>query len=148
MFRFIILVPLAAAAPAWAADGPPVQEAVVERVAPHGNRPLGTAEAQAMIGLAARTTDGKPAGTIRDFVLATPNGPVERVVLSSGGLFGLGASMVSVPVDRLTVDAPSQFRSPNTAPPTAVTLQLSADDLARAPAFSYGTEEATLTSRK
>lgn len=147
MFRFVVLLPLALATPAFA-DGPIVQEAVVERVAPHENRPLGTSEAQALIGLAARTRDGKPAGTIRDFVLAAPNGPVERVVLSSGGLFGIGSTMVSVPVDRLTVDAPSQFRNPSTAPPTAVTLELSADDLANAPAFAYGRQEPTLSSRK
>lgn len=148
MARIVVLLSLAIATPAYAADPPPAQEAVVERVAPHELRPLGTAEAQAMIGLAARTTDGKPAGTIRDFVLATPNGPVERVVLSSGGLFGIGSTMVSVPVDRLTVDAASQFRSPSTAPPTAVTLQLSADDLAQAPSFSYTPDGATLSTRK
>lgn len=148
MVRFVILLPLAVAVPAHAADPPPVQEAVVERVAPHELRPLGRAEAQAMIGLSARTTDGKSAGTIHDFVLATPNGPVERVVLSSGGLFGIGSTMVSVPVDRLTVDAASQFRSPSTAPPTAVTLQLSAEELAGAPGFAYTAHEATLSSRK
>lgn len=148
MMRFVFLLPLVVAVPAHAADGPIVQEAVVGRVAPHELRPLGRAEAQAMVGLSARTTDGKPAGTIHDFVLATPNGPVERVVLSSGGLFGIGSTLVTVPVERLTVDAVSQFRSPTTAPPTAVTLQLSADELAQAPGFAYTANEATLSSRK
>jgi len=150
MFRLVMLLPLAAAVavPAHAQGGPGIQEAVVERVAPHQKRPLGTAEAQALIGLSARTADGRPAGTIRDFVLAGPNGPVDRVVLSSGGLFGLGSTLVSVPVGTLTVDAASQFRSPSTAPPTAVTLELDADDLAAAPAFAYDEQATTLSGRR
>ncbi|HYH17001.1 MAG TPA: PRC-barrel domain-containing protein [Azospirillum sp.] len=117
-------------------------------VAPPANRPLTTAEAQALIGKSARTKDGQTAGEIRDFVLAGPDGSIDRIVIASGGFLGIGASMVAVPASALRVGAAPRVAEPGQKPPMDVMLDLTAADVAQAPPFTYDASSRTLVGRR
>jgi hypothetical protein len=98
-----------------ATTAPPVPE-------PSG---IGAEEALAAIGKPARTSDGREAGTVRDFVLTNPQGPIGHVVVENGEAGGTG--MIALPAgDIAGIDE------------DGVRLNATADEMAQAPAFDYG----------
>jgi len=120
----------------------------IRPVAPPANRPLTAAEAQALVGKTARTRDGQEAGEIRDFVLAGPDGSIDRIVIASGGFLGIGASMVAVPATALRVGAAPKVAEPGQKPPMDVMLDMTAADVAQAPPFTYDASSRTLVGRR
>lgn len=86
---------------------------------------IGAEEALAAIGKPARTSDGREAGTVRDFVLTNPRGPIGHVIVENGEAGGTG--MVALPAgDIAGIDE------------DGVRLNATADEMAQAPAFDYG----------
>lgn len=118
------------------------------RVAPAAQRPFTAAEAQALIGKSVVTRDGEPAGEIRDFVLAGPDGRIDSIVLAQGGILGIGARVYAVPAAALRVGAAQRIPERGQQRPMEVSIDLSARDLAEAPDFAYGAETLSLVGRR
>ncbi len=128
-----------------AAAGPPEG---VTRVTPAERRPLSRTEARAMVGMPARSADGRILGAVRDFTLGGTDNRVEAAVIGSGGILGFGARMFTVPVDTLHVDAPTGPTDLPSATPVGVTVERTARELEHAPRFSYGGDVRTLMGKR
>lgn len=126
----IAVLLLAPAQPALAADGatPPLAS-----VAPAESRPLTVLEARTLIGHGAKTRDGVDAGLVEDFLLEPATGRIDTVVLARGGVFGLWATRVAVPVGVLRLELPADGAATADGGALAVRLDLSADELRAAP---------------
>ncbi|MGQ9368441.1 PRC-barrel domain-containing protein [Azospirillum sp. A39] len=106
---------------------------------------LSAAEATALIGRSVSTRDGRDAGAIRDFTLTGPSGVVDHAIIASGGVLGLGTTLVLVPADRLRVGAATAVPQPGEGAPMEVTIDLSAAELSEAPTFADDGTVRTLT---
>ena len=124
----------------------PPDDRGLPRVAPAVQRPLTAAEAQALIGKSVHTRDGQPAGEIRDFTLAGPDGRIDRIVLAQGGFLGIGTSFYAVPASVLLVGVAQRVPAPGQHRPMEVSIDLTQADLG-AHRFAYGEEIRTLVGR-
>ena len=109
---------------------------------------LSAIEAQVLLGKTVRTRDGHPAGRIRDFTLAGPDGRLDQCVLTSGGILGFGATTVAVPVEKLRVGATDRVPAPGEGPPMQIILDLTAEELAATPGFVGQEDAPTLVGRR
>lgn len=134
--------------PAPARPGSGAGQPDMQLLAPGLQRPLTAAEAQALIGGSAHTRDGIPAGEIRDFTLAGPDGRIDRIVLALGGFLGIGAKVYSVPAATLRLGASRTVPTTGQARPMDIILDLSGEDVEVAPDFTYGSGTHTLVGRR
>ncbi|WP_207456495.1 PRC-barrel domain-containing protein [Azospirillum sp. SYSU D00513] len=111
---------------------------------------LDTAAARELVGRDVQTRDGKSGGMIRDFTLGGPNGGVDRVVLSSGAFIGAEAEMISVPASELRMDAPENASTPPASekPTTRLSLDMTLEELTKAPSFAYDGKAKTLVNNQ
>lgn len=126
----------------------PPDDRGLPRVAPAVQRPLTAAEAQALIGKSVITKDGQPAGEIRDFTLAGPDGRIDRIVLAQGGFLGIGTRIYAVPAATLRVGAAQRVPEPGQHRPMQVSIDLTGRELAEVPDFAYGDGMHTLVGRR
>lgn len=152
--RLVLPVPLLLAAGMVAAQQPqpltmlPPGDRGMPRVAPAVQRPLTAAEAQALIGKSVVTRDGEPAGEIRDFTLAGPDGRIDRIVLAQGGFLGIGTRIYAVPASALRIEAAQRIPEPGQHRPMEVSIDLTAGELSEAPEFAYDPETLSLVRRR
>ncbi len=129
---------------------PPEGRAAPEmpHVTPAVQRPLTAAEAQALIGKSMRTRDAHPAGEIRDFTLAGPDGRIDRIVLAQGGFLGIGTKIYAVPAPVLRIGAAQRIPEPGQYRPMDISIDLTERELSAAPDFAYAPDTHTLVGRR
>lgn len=69
----------------------------------------GEFRARTLIGIPVKTSNGQPAGTIRDFVISS-DGQVVAIVVGLGGLLGIGERNVALPPSVLKLERETQGR--------------------------------------
>lgn len=81
-----------------------------------------------MMGMKVEDTDGRKVGTVRNLVLDTRTGQLKYVVIGSGGILGVRATL------RL---APAQVMSAATAKRQTLSINVTAEQWNRAPVFKW-----------
>ncbi len=87
-----------AEAPAAPAASPSTPPAATETAA--GGEPV---SAEDMMGREVEGSDGQPLGTISDVIVDSATGKIQRVVIASGGVLGIGAKNVAVAFEEIEV---------------------------------------------
>jgi sporulation protein YlmC with PRC-barrel domain len=85
---------------------------------------------QDFVGKTVHDQQGKDAGVVRDFVLAGEDGSIESLVLTRGGVLGIGQRTVAVPWQRVRVN-------PDNAD---MVVTMTEDELKDVPDFEYSQE--------
>jgi sporulation protein YlmC with PRC-barrel domain len=57
-----------------------------------------------LIGLSVRTQEGEEVGVVEDLVIDLGESQVRYVILASGGILGIGESLVPIPWDGVMID--------------------------------------------
>ncbi len=70
-----------------------------------------------LVGATVYSSDGDSLGTVSD-LLTGDNGQIDQVVISTGGVLGIGSRMVEVPLNQLKFEPSAEN---NAAPPAAAT---------------------------
>lgn len=73
-------------------------------VRPQAERPNGAAKASDLIGMTVKNYHDEKLGTVEDLAVDVESGRIVQVILSVGGLFGIGDTLTAVPPGALHLD--------------------------------------------
>lgn len=90
-----------------------------------------------VIGATVVDEDGQEVGSLDDLVVSTSTGDIEAV-LSVGGILGIGAKLIAVPLDEIDLSTSGDE--------LRVSLGMSSNELSDRPEFSYETRDRTASA--
>ncbi|HYC02785.1 MAG TPA: PRC-barrel domain-containing protein [Azospirillaceae bacterium] len=95
-------------------------------------RRLTAREAEMLLGRTVLSSDGESVGSVRDFLTAGTDSRIQQMVIGSGGILGLGRSLIAVPIESVALDhgTAADSRAP-------LRLTLSAADVEARERFRY-----------
>ena len=76
---------------------------------PDANRPVRVLTASSIIGDKVENTQGEDLGDIKDIMVNLQNGSIEYVVLSYGGILGIGSKYYAIPFSSLKLNPSRQI---------------------------------------